>query len=55
MTDGITWAVRHAGQGTYAHMDTSRISAAGMSCGGIEAYAQASTAQHNRSVSGAGG
>ncbi|KAK8027789.1 hypothetical protein PG991_004845 [Apiospora marii] len=41
MTNGITWAVSHAGQGTYAHMDASRIAAAGMSCGGIEAYAQA--------------
>ncbi|KAK8050195.1 hypothetical protein PG994_011925 [Apiospora phragmitis] len=41
MTSGITWAVSNAGKGTYAHMDTSRIAAAGMSCGGIEAYAQA--------------
>ncbi|KAK7950957.1 uncharacterized protein PG986_006685 [Apiospora aurea] len=41
MTNGITWAVNNAGKGTYAHMDTSWIAAAGMSCGGIEAYAQA--------------
>ncbi|KAK8055077.1 hypothetical protein PG993_000304 [Apiospora rasikravindrae] len=41
MTNGITWAVSNAGKGAYAHMDARRIAAAGMSCGGIEAYAQA--------------
>lgn len=40
ITKGIMWAISNAGKGTYAHMDTSRVSAAGMSCGSIEAYAE---------------
>ncbi|KAK8020054.1 hypothetical protein PG990_005192 [Apiospora arundinis] len=41
ITKGTIWAISNAGKGTYAHMDTSRVSAAGMSCGSIEAYAEA--------------
>ena len=42
MTDAIDWAVANAGKGAYAAVDASRVAAAGQSCGGIEAYAQAS-------------
>lgn len=38
MTASIDWATNNAGQGNWANMDASRIAAAGMSCGGIEAY-----------------
>lgn len=38
MTASIDWAVNNAGQGDWANMDASRIAAAGMSCGGVEAY-----------------
>jgi len=41
MTAGITWIKQKAGTGTYANIDASRIIAAGWSCGGVEAYAQA--------------
>ncbi|KAK8873493.1 hypothetical protein PGQ11_004007 [Apiospora arundinis] len=30
----------NGGKGTYAYMDTSRVAAVGMRCGGTEAYAQ---------------
>jgi dienelactone hydrolase len=40
MTDSINWAVANAGKGRYAHVDASKIMAAGFSCGGVEAYAQ---------------
>jgi len=38
MTDAITWISSKAGSGLYAAADPTRISAAGMSCGGVEAY-----------------
>lgn len=38
MTASIDWAVNNAGQGDWVNMDASRIAAAGMSCGGVEAY-----------------
>ena len=40
MTAAIDWAVQNAGQGNWANIDSSNIAAAGMSCGGTEAYAQ---------------
>ena len=40
MTEAIDWAVQNAGQGNWANIDGSSIAAAGMSCGGTEAYAQ---------------
>ncbi|KAI8623537.1 hypothetical protein F5Y19DRAFT_458197 [Xylariaceae sp. FL1651] len=40
MTDSIDWAVANAGKGRYAHVDATKIMAAGFSCGGIEAYDQ---------------
>jgi predicted peptidase len=39
MKAAIDWATTTAGSGTYANVDASRIAAAGMSCGGTEAYA----------------
>lgn len=39
MTEAIDWAVQNAGQGDWATVDASQIAAAGMSCGGTEAYA----------------
>lgn len=39
MTQSIDWAVANAGKGNWVNMDASRIAVAGMSCGGIEAYA----------------
>lgn len=39
MKQAINWAQSNAGKGNYANMDASRIAAAGMSCGGTEAYA----------------
>ncbi|KAL2072919.1 hypothetical protein VTL71DRAFT_10243 [Oculimacula yallundae] len=41
MTAGIDWIKNKAGTGAYANVDASRIIAAGWSCGGVEAYAQA--------------
>lgn len=41
MKDSIDWVHKVAGTGQYANVDKTRIAAAGMSCGGIEAYAQA--------------
>jgi len=38
MSDAITWISSKAGSGAYAAADPTRISAAGMSCGGLEAY-----------------
>ncbi|KAI1810683.1 hypothetical protein GGS20DRAFT_162918 [Poronia punctata] len=40
MTDSIDWVMANAGQGNYANVDSSKIMAAGFSCGGVEAYAQ---------------
>ncbi|KAK2768867.1 hypothetical protein FQN54_000727 [Arachnomyces sp. PD_36] len=39
MTASIDWASDNAGQGDYANIDATQIAAAGMSCGGTEAYA----------------
>ncbi|KAH8679590.1 hypothetical protein BGZ60DRAFT_444675 [Tricladium varicosporioides] len=38
LTAAVDWAVQNAGKGKYAHMDASRVAAAGQSCGGLEAY-----------------
>jgi hypothetical protein len=38
MSDAITWIGSKAGSEKYAAVDPTRIAAAGMSCGGIEAY-----------------
>lgn len=38
MTESIDWATQNAGQGDWANIDSSQIAAAGMSCGGLEAY-----------------
>ncbi|KAK7037410.1 hypothetical protein VNI00_011160 [Paramarasmius palmivorus] len=40
MTEAIDYIKSSAGSGVYANVDASRIAAAGMSCGGIEAYGQ---------------
>ena len=40
MREAIDWVVQNAGQGNWANIDASHIAAAGMSCGGTEAYAQ---------------
>ncbi|KAK4251843.1 hypothetical protein C7999DRAFT_10473 [Corynascus novoguineensis] len=40
MTQSIDFITSNAGQGDWANIDASRITAAGWSCGGIEAYAQ---------------
>ncbi|KAK4139907.1 uncharacterized protein C8A04DRAFT_40312 [Dichotomopilus funicola] len=40
MTQSIDFITTNAGQGDWAAIDASRITAAGWSCGGIEAYAQ---------------
>jgi predicted peptidase len=39
MKQAIDWISSNAGKGNYANVDASRIAAAGMSCGGTEAYA----------------
>lgn len=39
MTEAIDWAVQNAGQGDWTNVDSSKVAAAGMSCGGTEAYA----------------
>lgn len=36
LTDAINWAVANAGKGNYTHMTTSKLLAAGQSCGGVE-------------------
>ncbi|KAF2173140.1 hypothetical protein M409DRAFT_17087 [Zasmidium cellare ATCC 36951] len=41
MTELIDWAQGNAGRGEYVKMNASKIAAAGMSCGGLEAYEQA--------------
>jgi hypothetical protein len=38
MTQALDWAKANAGRGEWAHFDTSRIAAAGQSCGDGEAY-----------------
>lgn len=40
MTAAIDWVEQNAGQGEFANVDGSKIAAAGMSCGGTQAYAQ---------------
>ena len=40
MTAAIDWAVENAGQNEFVNVDGSTIAAAGMSCGGTQAYAQ---------------
>jgi dienelactone hydrolase len=37
LTDSIDWAVKSSSQPKWAHIDTTRIAAAGQSCGGFEA------------------
>ncbi|KAH7322538.1 hypothetical protein B0I35DRAFT_476480 [Stachybotrys elegans] len=39
MKQAIDWISTNAGTGNYANVNASRIAAAGMSCGGTEAYA----------------
>jgi dienelactone hydrolase len=41
MGKAIEWAEQNKGKGKWAHLDTSRIAAAGQSCGGGEAYSAA--------------
>jgi dienelactone hydrolase len=41
MKDSIDFITKAAGTGNYANVDASKIAAAGMSCGGLEAYANA--------------
>lgn len=41
MTQSVDWAQENAGQGDYANMNADKVAAAGMSCGGTEAYEQA--------------
>ncbi|KAJ3042795.1 hypothetical protein HDV00_006615 [Rhizophlyctis rosea] len=38
LTDSLNWVSQKAGSSGYQHYDTSRIAAAGWSCGGLEAY-----------------
>jgi hypothetical protein len=40
MKQSIDFITRNAGSGDWANIDASRITAAGWSCGGVEAYAQ---------------
>jgi hypothetical protein len=40
MKDSIDWIASKAGSGEFATIDATKIAAAGMSCGGIEAYDQ---------------
>ncbi|OJI98025.1 hypothetical protein ASPVEDRAFT_37466 [Aspergillus versicolor CBS 583.65] len=40
MTQAIDWASENAGQGEWANIDATKLAAAGMSCGGTQAYAQ---------------
>ena len=37
----IDWGFKNAGKGNYANVDATKIMAAGFSCGGVEAMAQA--------------
>ena len=37
----LDWIFKNAGSGKYANVITTRVAAAGMSCGGIQAYTQA--------------
>jgi len=45
MKQSIDFITRNAGQGQFANIDASRITAAGFSCGGVEAYAQINDAR----------
>lgn len=40
MTQAIDWASVNAGQGEWSNIDATQLAAAGMSCGGTQAYAQ---------------
>jgi dienelactone hydrolase len=40
--EAIDWITRVAGTGSYANIDTSRLAAAGQSCGGTQAYSVSS-------------
>ncbi|KAK0614439.1 hypothetical protein B0T14DRAFT_309274 [Immersiella caudata] len=48
--EGLDWVTKHAGKGNYSHVDASRLAVAGMSCGGIQAYA----VQHDPRVTAIG-
>ncbi|KAK4442022.1 Alpha/Beta hydrolase protein [Podospora aff. communis PSN243] len=48
--EALDWVTAHAGKGKYSHVDSSRLAAAGMSCGGIQAYA----VQHDPRVTAIG-
>jgi dienelactone hydrolase len=41
LTDAIDWAEKNTGSPKWQHIDTSRIAAAGQSCGGTEVYGAA--------------
>jgi hypothetical protein len=45
MKASIDFITKNAGQGQWANVDASRITAAGWSCGGVEAYAQINDAR----------
>jgi hypothetical protein len=45
MKQSIDFITKNAGQGQFANIDASRITAAGWSCGGVEAYAQINDAR----------
>jgi hypothetical protein len=34
--EALKWVEANAGQGKYAHLDKTRVAAAGQSCGGLE-------------------
>jgi hypothetical protein len=38
LPDAIDWVSKNGGTGKYAHVDKTKIAAAGQSCGGIQAY-----------------
>jgi hypothetical protein len=38
LIESLDWLDKSAGKGKYAHVDKSRVAAAGQSCGGLEAY-----------------
>lgn len=47
---GLDWVTTHAGKGKFKQVDGSRVAAAGMSCGAIQAYA----VQHDPRVTAVG-
>jgi dienelactone hydrolase len=36
--NALDWVAKNAGKGQYAHINGSRITTAGQSCGGLETY-----------------